>query len=117
MVRKSLACAAALAAAIITVAGFVARAHDATPNGGNGILYIGGYPNQIYVIDEATEKISATIPVQVGIPRTARAIADLKRLYVLSAEQEIWRFSMPPRTRRSIVSWNCGIGGRMVRRT
>jgi YVTN family beta-propeller protein len=90
MLRKSLAGAAAVAAVMIAVTGLVARAQDArpTPNGGNGTLYIGGYPNQIYVIDEATEKITATIPVQVGIPRRLAVSQDLKRLYVLSAEQE-----------------------------
>src|SRR6185312_9570682 len=37
--------------------------------GGNGTLYIGGYPNLIWIIDEATEKVAGTIPIKTGIPR------------------------------------------------
>jgi len=90
MARKPIACAAALAVGAIVLSGLAARAQESrpTPNGGNGTLYIGGYPNLIWILDEATEKIAGTIPVQVGIPRRLTMSEDLKRLYVLSAESE-----------------------------
>jgi len=89
MARKPIACAAALAVGAIVLSGLAARAQERpTPNGGNGTLYIGGYPNLIWILDEATEKIAGTIPVQVGIPRRLTMSEDLKRLYVLSAESE-----------------------------
>ena len=31
--------------------------------GGNGTLYIGGWPNKIFIIDEATEKVTGAIDV------------------------------------------------------
>ena len=37
--------------------------------GGNGTLYVGGYAEKIYVIDEATEKVVREIRVSIGMPR------------------------------------------------
>jgi hypothetical protein len=87
---KPLACVAVLAALTLTWPGLAARAQESRPmpSGGNGTLYIGGYPNAIWILDEATEKITSTIPVQVGIPRRLSMSQDLKHLYVLSAESE-----------------------------
>jgi hypothetical protein len=64
------------------------RATTPAINGGNGTLYIGGYPNSIWIIDEATEKVTGTIHLQTGFPRRAELSADLTRFYVLSAEME-----------------------------
>jgi hypothetical protein len=65
-----------------------ARAQGPRISGGNGTLYLGGYPNVIWIIDEASEKIAGTIQLKTGIPRRAVLSRDLKRFYVISAEQE-----------------------------
>jgi DNA-binding beta-propeller fold protein YncE len=57
-------------------------------SGGNGTLYLGGYPNLIWIIDEASEKVTGTIQLKTGIPRRAVLSRDLKRFYVTSADQE-----------------------------
>jgi hypothetical protein len=56
--------------------------------GGNGTLYIGGYPNVIWIIDEATEKVIGTIQTKTGIPRRLMLSRDLKRFYNIDATSE-----------------------------
>lgn len=58
------------------------------PTGGNGLLFIGGYPNLIWIIDEATEKTIDTIKVKSGIPRRMGLSRDLKRFYIIDATAE-----------------------------
>jgi DNA-binding beta-propeller fold protein YncE len=53
--------------------------------GGNGTLYIGGWPNKIFVIDEATEKVTGAIDVTTGTPTRAVMSKDRKRFYLLNA--------------------------------
>ncbi len=57
--------------------------------GGNGTLYIGGYPNLIWIIDEATEKVVGTIHTTGGIPRRLGLTRDRKLFYVVDATQEV----------------------------
>ncbi len=71
-----------------TLGGAAQQAARPTPTGGTGTLYIGGYPNQIWIIDEATEKVAGAIPIKVGIPRRVSLSDDLKRFYVVSATSE-----------------------------
>jgi hypothetical protein len=56
--------------------------------GGNGTLYIGGYPNVIWIIDEATEKVTGTIQVKSGIPRRMGLSRDRTRFYIIDATAE-----------------------------
>ena len=56
--------------------------------GGNGTLYIGGYPNVIWIIDEATEKVVGTIQTKSGIPRRLTLSRDQKRFYNIDATNE-----------------------------
>jgi hypothetical protein len=58
------------------------------PSGGNGTLYIGGYPNLIWIIDEATEKIIGTIRTK-GIPRRLGLTRDRQRFYIVDATTEV----------------------------
>ena len=53
--------------------------------GGNGTLYIGGWPNKFFVIDEATEKVTGTIDVTTGAPTRAVLSKDRKHFYLLNA--------------------------------
>src|SRR5262245_5898988 len=55
---------------------------------GNGTLIIGSYPKQFWVIDEATEKITGTIPFTSGIPRRTTLSRDGKRFYTIEAAME-----------------------------
>jgi hypothetical protein len=56
--------------------------------GGNGTLYIGGWPNKIFVIDEATEKVTGTIEVASGDPTRMVLSKDRKRFYLVNAVAE-----------------------------
>jgi len=57
-------------------------------SGGNGTFYIGGYPNLIWILDEATEKVSGTIQLKTGIPRRLTLSRDRSRFYIIDAGQE-----------------------------
>src|SRR5262245_49212934 len=76
----------ALIAGGVGVSGQRAAAPPLT--GGNGTLFIGGYPNLIWIIDEATEKVVGTIPIKTGIPRRLTLTRDLKRFYDIDATNE-----------------------------
>jgi hypothetical protein len=60
----------------------------AGPTAGKGTLYIGSYPNQFWIIDEATAKIVGTIPFTTGIPRRTTLSRDHKRFYTIEAHME-----------------------------
>ena len=64
-------------------------AQESRLTGGNGTLYIGGYPNLIWIIDEATEKVVGTIHTKGGIPRRLGLTRDRKRFYIIDATQEV----------------------------
>jgi sugar lactone lactonase YvrE len=49
---------------------------------GQGTMYIGGYPNSIWIIDEATMKVAETIPLQIGLPRRLVMSKDGTRFYI-----------------------------------
>lgn len=57
--------------------------------GGNGTLYIGGYPNLLWIIDEASEKVVGTVHTKGGIPRRLNLTRDRKLFYILDATQEV----------------------------
>jgi len=56
--------------------------------GGHGTLYLGAWPHRIFVIDEATEKVAATIDTTSGVPRSMSLSRDGKRLYVTNASEQ-----------------------------
>jgi hypothetical protein len=55
---------------------------------GNGTLYIGVFPNHFKIIDEATGKVTGTIPFKSGMPRRTAMTRDLKRFYTVEAAME-----------------------------
>lgn len=55
---------------------------------GNGTLYIGVFPDHFKVIDEATGKITGTIPYKSGMPRRTAMTRDKKRFYTVEAQME-----------------------------
>jgi DNA-binding beta-propeller fold protein YncE len=56
--------------------------------GGNGTLYVGGWPNKIFVIDEAAEKVTGAIDVATGGPRGMVLSKDRKRFYLVNSLSE-----------------------------
>ena len=71
-------CAAAVLLPL-AVAGADLCAQSASPN---GTFYIGTYSKKIVVMDEATMRITDSIPIAVGIPMGMQLSYDRKRLYV-----------------------------------
>ena len=71
--------------AIVAAALCLGAAPPAKLIGGNGTLYIGGWPNRIFVIDEATEKVTGTIDVTTGQPTRLTLSKDRKRFYTVNA--------------------------------
>jgi hypothetical protein len=74
--------------ALILSGSLILAQQSPRPIGGNGLLYIGGYPNLIWIIDEATEKTIGTIQVKSGIPRRMGLSRDQKRFYIIDATSE-----------------------------
>ncbi len=68
--------------------GLVAAAAPAAPIAGTGTLYIGTFPNQFWIIDEATAKVVGKIPFASGIPRRTTLSRDRKRFYTIEAKME-----------------------------
>jgi len=69
----------------IAAAVVFAGAAPAKLTGGNATLYIGGWPNKIFIIDEATEKVTGTIDVTTGQPTRMTLSKDRKRFYAVNA--------------------------------
>jgi len=81
---------------------------------GNGTLYIGGWPNKIYVLDEATEKVTGTIETATGAPSRMSISKDKKRFYVtntLAEEVEILDIA----SRKSIDHFKLSEGSKKTR--
>ncbi len=69
-------------AALTLLACAPAFAADAKIVGGSGTLYLGGRPNRIFAIDEATEKVTAEIQCRVGTPSSLTLSEDRQRFYL-----------------------------------
>ncbi len=55
---------------------------------GNGTLYVGGRPNKIFIVDEATEKVTGEIECQAGTPVDLTLSEDRKRFYLVDISFE-----------------------------
>ena len=87
----------ALTASALLAATMAVRA-DASPGSdgaapakltaGTGTIYLGSHAGRVAVIDEATEKLTADIPLKTGMPWAMHLSPDATRLYVQSADQE-----------------------------
>jgi hypothetical protein len=80
-------------AVVVAVASMVTSATAAAPpspdaSGGNGTLYLASYAKRLTVIDEASERVAAEIPLKNGLAWTMRLSADRTRFYVQSADSE-----------------------------
>jgi hypothetical protein len=73
---------------VVATTAIVAASLAAAPpklTGGNGTLYIGGWPNKIFIVDEAAEKVTGAIDVATGDPTRMVMSRDRKRFYVVNA--------------------------------
>ncbi|HUR32343.1 MAG TPA: hypothetical protein VM032_01015 [Vicinamibacterales bacterium] len=77
---------AAVVGALYLPLGAAEKARPVTP--GTGTLYIGVFPDHFKVIDEATGKITGTIPYKSGMPRRTAMTRDRKRFYTVEAQME-----------------------------
>jgi hypothetical protein len=55
---------------------------------GTGTIYLASHAGRLAVIDEATEKVAADIPLKTGMPWAMHLSRDATRFYVQSADQE-----------------------------
>jgi hypothetical protein len=82
--------------------------------GGDGTLYIGGWPHRIFVIDEATEKVTGTIDVSTGLPRNLTLSKDKKHFYLVnSVSEEVEIIDIA--TKKSIDHFTLSEGRKKVR--
>lgn len=74
---------------VVTALGVLADAQSEDRiTGGAGTLYLGSYPQQITVVDEATEQVVDTIQVSIGVPRNLTLSPDRSRFYMIDSTYE-----------------------------
>jgi hypothetical protein len=83
-------------------------------SGGNGTLYLGAYPQQITVVDEATEQVVDTIHVSIGVPRQLTLSEDLSRFYMIDATYEKFE-AIDVATHESLFTFTLSEGNRRAR--
>jgi hypothetical protein len=75
--------------ALCVAACFASVGFAADPiSAGNGTLIVGGRPNKIFLIDEATEKVKGEILCKTGTPINLTLSLDRKRFYLLNVAYE-----------------------------
>lgn len=115
--RRILATAAVVAAATLTAPGLQGQSRTAKPpmlSGGNGTMYIGTYKGEIEIYDEATEKLTGTIKLKVGIPRSLTPSPDRTRFYALDSRFEQIEV-IDIKTRTSLDSFKLSSGNKNIR--
>jgi sugar lactone lactonase YvrE len=108
---RRLIVAVALVAPVLSVTPH-AQAPSITPGGGT--MYIGGYPNSIWIIDEGTSKVAETITTRIGLPRRLVMSKDATRFYIA----DIHGLNMEVidvGTRKSLDTFTLGEGNKRVR--
>lgn len=105
--------AVALATAGETPAGFGEQGPPKLA-GGTGTVYLGSYAGRIAVIDEATETLSAEIPLKTGLPWAMHLSRDATRFYVQSADQEHFEV-VDVASRRTLDTFTLSEANRHVR--
>ena len=81
---------------------------------GNGLLYVGGRPNMIFIIDEATEKVVGQIECKTGTPAGLTLSHDRKRFYVSDITFENIEI-IDIASRKSIDSFKLSEGNKKMR--
>jgi DNA-binding beta-propeller fold protein YncE len=103
-----------LATAILLVSALDVRAQQFPTPTPSGTFYIGTYSKKIMVMDEATMRITDSIPVSIGIPIGVQLSYDRKHFYVQEPRFEsVEIFDVA--TRKSLGSFTLSSGNRTVR--
>src|SRR5262245_52905582 len=89
-------------------------APDSKLTGGTGTIYLGSYARRLAVIDEATEKLTAEIPLKTGLPWAVRLSRDRSRFFVQSADQEHFEV-IDVASRQTLDTFTLSEGNRHVR--
>ena len=94
----------------------ITSVHGQAPRltGGTGTIYMGSYAKRILAIDEATEKLTAEIPLTTGIPWSMSLSLDGSRFYMESVDLEHFEV-VDLAARKSIDSFTLSEGNRKVR--
>lgn len=115
---RRLVALAAVCAASLTVApalsGQSRGAKAPVVTGGNGTLYIGTYKAEVEIYDEATEKLTGTIKLKSGIPRSITFSPDRTRFYALDSRLEQIEV-VDVATRQTIDSFKLTAGNKLIR--
>jgi DNA-binding beta-propeller fold protein YncE len=82
--------------------------------GGTGTIYLGSYAKRMVAIDEATEKVTAEIPLKTGLPWGVRLSRDSSRFFVQSADQEHFEV-IDVASRQTLDTFTLSEGNRHVR--
>lgn len=82
--------------------------------GGTGTIYLASYGRRLVAIDEATEKMTAEIPLTVGLPWSVRLSRDRTRFYVQAADQEHFEV-IDAVNRRTLDTFTLSEGDKKVR--
>jgi hypothetical protein len=79
-----------LVSLLVVACSLIAAAPAPPPKltGGTGTIYLGSYARKIVVVDEATEKPVAEIPLKTGLTWGVRLSRDATRFFVQTADQE-----------------------------
>ena len=115
--RRLVALAALCAAAITVGPALSGQSRTARPGaltGGTGTLYIGTYKGEIELYDEATEKLTGTIKLKTGIPRSITFSPDRTRFYALDSRFEQIEV-VDVATRATIDSFKLTTGNKNIR--
>jgi hypothetical protein len=98
---------------VLTAATFCFGAAPPKLVAGNGTLFIGGWPNKIFVIDEATEKVTGAIEVTTGDPTRMILSKDRARFYLVNALAESVEI-IDIATRKSVDHFTLSEGSKKV---
>ena len=107
-------CAVALTIGPAPLAGQARGAKAPALTGGTGTLYIGTYKGEIELYDEATEKLTSTIKLKTGIPRSMTFSPDRTRFYALDSRFEQIEI-VDVATKQTIDSFKLTTGNKNVR--
>jgi DNA-binding beta-propeller fold protein YncE len=80
---------------------------------GNGTLYIGAWPNKIFIIDEATQKVTGAMEMTTGVPHGGVLSSDGKRFYMTNADNEHVEI-LDLATRKSVDNFTLSEGRKRV---
>jgi len=75
-------------AVVAAAASFGAAPPAPKLSGGNGTMYVSGWPNKIYIVDEAQEKVTGAIDVVTGTPSRLSLTRDRSRVYFTNTLSE-----------------------------